>query len=132
MGVFGYSAYGPSKYAVRGLCEILRVELKPHGIHVGCVFPSDVDTPQLAFETPLKPPELVAISGTVRPIPADRVAAAILRGIERRRAMIFSDGTTKWLWRVSAWSPGFTRWYMDRAVRRARRVGGTPAGPSDG
>ena len=32
LGVFGYSAYGASKYAVRGLCDILRTELKPHGI----------------------------------------------------------------------------------------------------
>src|SRR5579872_6205364 len=28
MGIFGYSSYGPSKFAVRGLAETLRAELK--------------------------------------------------------------------------------------------------------
>jgi 3-dehydrosphinganine reductase len=124
LGVFGYSAYGPTKYAVRGLCEVLRVELKPYGIYVGCVFPSDVDTPMLTFETPLKPPELVAISGTVRPIPPDRVAAAVIRGIERRQARIFTDARTKWVGRLSSWSPGILGWLMDRKVRAVRRSGG--------
>ena len=121
LGVFGYSAYGPTKYAVRGLCEVLRVELKPYGIHVGCVIPSDVDTPMLAFETPLKPPELVAISGTVKPIPPARVADAVIRGIERRRPTIFTDQKTKWIWRLAFVAPGPFRWYMDRVVREARR-----------
>jgi 3-dehydrosphinganine reductase len=121
LGVFGYSAYGPTKYAVRGLCEVLRVELKPYGIHVGCVFPSDVDTPMLAFETPLKPHELVAISGTVKPIPPDRVADAIIRGIERRRVKIFTDRKTKWIVRLAFLAPGPFRWVMDAVVRKARR-----------
>jgi 3-dehydrosphinganine reductase len=121
LGVFGYSAYGPTKYAVRGLCEVLRVELKPYGIHVGCVFPSDVDTPMLAFETPLKPAELVAISGTVKPIPPDRAADAIIRGIERRRAKVFTDRKTKWIVRLAFLAPGPFRWAMDGVVRKARR-----------
>jgi 3-dehydrosphinganine reductase len=128
LGVFGYSAYGPTKYAVRGLCEVLRVELEPYGIHVGCVFPSDVDTPMLAFETPLKPPELVAISGTVKPIPPDRVAAAVIRGIERRRPMIFTDTKTKWIWRLSSVAPGVLRRLMDREVRAVRRDRASGAG----
>ena len=37
VGVYGYSAYSPAKFAVRGLAEVLRAELKPHGIVVACV-----------------------------------------------------------------------------------------------
>ena len=48
-GVFGYSAYEPSKYAVRALCETLRLELAPHGIFVAGVYPGDVGTPMLAY-----------------------------------------------------------------------------------
>ena len=66
LGVYGYGAYSPSKFAVRGLAEVLRMELKPHGIHVAAVYPSDVDTPMLAAENPLKPPETVAVSGNAR------------------------------------------------------------------
>src|SRR5262249_13793368 len=32
IGVFGYTAYAPAKFAVRGLAETLRVELAPYGI----------------------------------------------------------------------------------------------------
>jgi 3-dehydrosphinganine reductase len=121
LGVFGYSAYGPAKYAVRGLCDIIRYELKPHGIHVGCVFPSDVDTPQLAYEEPLKPPELRAVSGTIKPIPPGQVAKAILKGIRRRRPVIYADTKTRAVARLAGTAPGFTRLYLSRVVARARR-----------
>jgi len=37
-------AYNASKYAVEGLCDTLRLELKPSGIHVICVEPGPIDT----------------------------------------------------------------------------------------
>ena len=55
IGVFGYSAYGPAKYAVRGLAETLRPELAPHGIVVACVYPPDTRTPGFDAENALKP-----------------------------------------------------------------------------
>lgn len=116
LGVFGYSAYGPTKYAVRGLCDILRTELKPHGIYLACVFPADVDTPQFAGEQPYLPAETRAIAGTVKPISADKAAAAILRGIDKRRTYIFTDPATAVIERVARWSPGITRRLLDRRV----------------
>lgn len=121
LGVFGYSAYGPTKYAVRGLCDVVRNELKPHGIHVACVFPSDVDTPQLAFEDPFKPDELRAVSGKVRPVSPERVAATILRGLRRRSAVIYPETKTRLIARISSVAPGITRRYLDGVVRRARK-----------
>src|SRR5437763_3136100 len=44
-GVPSYSLYGASKYAVRGLYQALRLELKRHGVHVGVVSPGFVATP---------------------------------------------------------------------------------------
>jgi len=55
IGAFGYSAYGASKFAVRGFSDVLRSELKPLGIRVSIVFQSDTDTPQLAYEEPFRP-----------------------------------------------------------------------------
>jgi 3-dehydrosphinganine reductase len=121
LGVFGYSAYGPTKYAVRGLCDVLRTELKPHGVYVGCVFPTDVDTPQFAGEQPYLPDETRAISGTVTPISADKVAAAILRGIEKRKANIFTDPMTTVLDRVIRVAPGLTQRWLDHRVATATR-----------
>lgn len=116
LGVFGYSAYGATKYAVRGLCDVLRTELKPKGIYVGCVYPTDVDTPQYAGERPFLPEEALSISGTVKPVSADDVAVAILKGIHRRRANIFTDPTTATLDRLVRMAPGLTQRWLDHRV----------------
>jgi NAD(P)-dependent dehydrogenase (short-subunit alcohol dehydrogenase family) len=40
-----YAAYSASKFGVQGLFASLRLELAPHGVHVGVVVPGFVDTP---------------------------------------------------------------------------------------
>ncbi len=40
-----YAVYGASKFAIQGLFGSLRLELAPHGVHVGVVVPGFVDTP---------------------------------------------------------------------------------------
>lgn len=119
LGVFGYSAYGSTKYAVRGLCDVLRTEMKPHGVYVGCVFPTDVDTPQFSGEQEFLPEETKAIAGSVKPISAEKVAIAILRGIDRRRANIFTDPATTVLDRLVRVAPGFTQRWLDAKVASA-------------
>jgi len=89
LGVFGYSAYGATKFAVAGFSEALRAELKPQGIRVSVVFPPDTDTPQLAYEEPFKPAETKAISGNAKALSADLVARSILKQAERGHYMIF-------------------------------------------
>jgi 3-dehydrosphinganine reductase len=89
MGVFGYTAYGASKYAVAGYSEALRAELKPHGIRVSVAFPPDTDTPQLHYEAPYKPAETKAISGNAKALSAEAVAASILRQAEKGRYLVF-------------------------------------------
>ncbi len=60
LGAFGYSAYGPAKYAVRGFSDVLRLEVKPLGMRVSVVFPPDMDTPGMANENKTKPFETFA------------------------------------------------------------------------
>ncbi len=88
MNIFGYTAYGASKYAIRGYSEALRQEMKPYGIHVSVVYPPDVQTPQLAYENQFKPPETRAISGRGQVLTPESVAQAILRGIRRKKFTI--------------------------------------------
>ena len=57
VGCPGYATYAPSKYAVRGLADTLRLELAPHGIDVHIVFPSNMVTPGFKEEMKTKPPE---------------------------------------------------------------------------
>lgn len=118
MGVFGYGAYAPSKYAVRGLCETLRLELAPHGVHVAGVYPTDVDTPMLAHELPLHPPEEDAMQGTVKPVAPDVVVDAIVDGLRRRRTRIYPGRRAAVLAHLVTASPELATWYADRAIAR--------------
>jgi 3-oxoacyl-[acyl-carrier protein] reductase len=43
-GGAGGTAYGSSKWAVRGMTQTWQAELRPHGIRVTCVCPSEVQT----------------------------------------------------------------------------------------
>ncbi len=88
MGVYGYSAYGASKFAVRGLSDALRVELKPHHVQVSIVFPPDTDTPQLAYENRYKDAVLLAAEEGIPALSPDVVAQAIVKGILKDRYII--------------------------------------------
>jgi 3-dehydrosphinganine reductase len=121
LGIYGYSAYGPAKFAVRGLMESLRAELEPHGVHVGVVYPPDVDTPQLAEENRWKPDETRAIAGTIKPLPAATVAASIVAGIERRRFLICPDLGTRALSRLGGVLAPILNWSFDRKVEAVQR-----------
>lgn len=120
LGVYGYGAYTPSKFAVRGLAETLRMELKPHGVHVAAVYPSDVDTPMLAAENELKPPETAAVSGNAKLQTPDQVVTAILRGIRRKQATILCDRSSAVLAELAGALPPVARMVLDRSVARAR------------
>ncbi len=121
LGIFGYSAYGPAKFAVRGLMESVRAELAPRGVHVGVVFPPDVDTPQLAEENRWKPRETRVIGGTIKPLTAEKVAAAIVKGIERRRFTICPDTGTRALARFGSVLMPLLNREFDRRVRALQR-----------
>jgi 3-dehydrosphinganine reductase len=95
--IFGYSAYGSSKFAVRGLSDTLRWELKPRGIRVSIAHPPDTDTPQLAYEATIKPFETKVIAGNSGVVSAERVARDLLNGIERNRYIILT-GFDSWLY----------------------------------
>lgn len=121
LGVYGYSAYCPTKFAVRGLAEALRCELAPERVFVSVVYPPDTDTPGFAKENEHKPAETAAISGTITPMAADEVAAAAVKGIERNRFTICADPMTAALARGAGLLAPAIRRVMDRQVRAAQR-----------
>lgn len=88
LGVYGYTAYGASKYAVRGFSDALRAELKPKGIIVSIVFPPDTDTPQLAYEDQFKPEITKILSGTASIMSPEEVAAITLQQAARKKYII--------------------------------------------
>ena len=123
VGIYGYSAYAPSKYAVRGLAEVLRSEIKPHGIGISVVYPPDTDTPQLAQEERIKPAETRAITATARTWSAEAVAAAILRGVRRERFVIAPGWEMGLLARIHSLIDPILQRYFDHLIARVRKGG---------
>ena len=62
VGVFGYTGYSPSKFAIRGFAESLQSEVRRIGISVSVAFPPDTDTPCFEEENKAKPKETFLIS----------------------------------------------------------------------
>jgi 3-dehydrosphinganine reductase len=84
-GVHGYAAYGPSKFALRGLAETLRVELRPVGISVTLALPPDTETPQLAAELPCRGHVTSAVAAFAGRWSPEKVALSILRSARNGR-----------------------------------------------
>ncbi len=120
MGIIGYATYTPSKYAVFGLAESLRHELKPYNIHVSVLFPPDTDTPGFAIENQTKPPETAMLSETAKLLTPEQVAEAFIAGLRRRKFEIL-PGEAGWIRLVTRLAPGLARWFIDRDLQKARR-----------
>ena len=120
-GVFGYSGYSASKYAVRGFSDVIRSELKPLGIQVSVAFPPDTETPQLAFEEPLKPYETRFIAGTTKVQSADAVADEILRKMNKGKYIIIPGFDGKLVYRALNLIGNLVYPLMDLLVRTAQK-----------
>lgn len=126
-----YGAYSPSKYAVRALTDVLRVELKPLGIHVSVVFPPDTDTPQLAYEKSFQPVEvqrLYSDSG-IGPFrfgteTAESVAAVILRDIKRGRYVILPGTGNRMMYHLTRLLGNYAYDMLDDEWKKARQKTG--------
>uniref|UniRef100_A0A1B6CKZ1 3-dehydrosphinganine reductase n=2 Tax=Clastoptera arizonana TaxID=38151 RepID=A0A1B6CKZ1_9HEMI len=78
LGIFGYTAYSSSKFALRGLAEALYMEAKPFGITVTVALPPDTDTPGFAEEEKAKITETREICQASGLMSADLVALRVL------------------------------------------------------
>jgi 3-dehydrosphinganine reductase len=78
VGVFGYSAYSPTKFALRGYAEVLHAELIDTNIHVQVAFPPDTDTPGFAIENDKKPKECHLISSTLTLADPESIGSVML------------------------------------------------------
>lgn len=98
VGLPWHAAYSASKGGVIGMCEVLRFDLAPQGVDVHVVAPGAVDTPLVSTididgvdqrnERVVKAKKL--FQGHA--ITPDDAAAAIIRGVEKNKYMIFTSG----------------------------------------
>jgi 3-dehydrosphinganine reductase len=133
IGRYGYSAYGATKYAVRGFTDVLRSELKPLGIKVSIAFPPDTDTPQLDYERGFQPPETRALAGIASLISPrwenmsttlspEEVADSIMHQVERGRYMILPGFEMKLLYWLDRLLGSGIYPILDWLIVRAQRI----------
>jgi short-subunit dehydrogenase len=109
MGVYGYSAYCASKYAVTGFVQALQQELLGTGVSATLVCPSEVATPMIAAEADSVLPQtrmLKDLGGTLSP---EKAADIIIKGINKKKPVVitgfvanlfdFTNRVSPWLFR---------------------------------
>jgi len=122
IGMFGYSLYSTSKYALVGLSECLRSELKLMNINVTVVCPPEVDTPFVAEESATLPPEGRAVKSLAGLLKPEYVARTIVRAIKKKQFMVVPGLTARFLYFNHRISNGFlTHFFSDLVVKFAAR-----------
>jgi 3-dehydrosphinganine reductase len=120
IGIYGYTPYSPSKFALRGLAESLRGELKVSGIQVSIVYPPDTDTPQLAEENKTKPPETKQITASAATWSAAAMAEAIVKGMEKKQFAIAPGAEMSIIHKFHSLLNPLLQWQFDRIVTKTR------------
>jgi len=100
LGIYGYTAYSASKFAVNGFTDALRSELKPYNIHVSIVFPPDTKTPQLEYEKEFKPFITQELAGSANLMEAEQVADEVLKKLAQKKYIILPGFEGKLLFLV--------------------------------
>jgi 3-dehydrosphinganine reductase len=121
VGVFGFTDYSASKFAIMGFSEALRSELKPFDIKVSVLCPPDTDTPSFEVENLTKPEETRAISENAGLMQPDAVAKALVKGMQKNQPVIIPGFEGKMTCLAKRLVPALVEWTMDRAVRRVRK-----------
>ena len=127
LGVYGYSAYSAAKFGVMGLAEVLRCELKPHGIGVSVLCPPNVDTPGYARELTIEPPETAKINGSVKAVSPESMASVFLAAIERDRYLVIPGVLNKIIYRLKGLVPELFFAIFDHDVAAVRAAHGAPS-----
>ena len=88
MGVFGYTPYCSSKFALVGLTESLRYEMKPRGVKVHLVCPSEFVSPMTEHLNDTRTPENKTHTLTIPEYDIDTMVRDTIKGIEKEKFLI--------------------------------------------
>ncbi|HOJ99112.1 MAG TPA: SDR family oxidoreductase [Termitinemataceae bacterium] len=122
VGVFGYTAYGASKFGVIGFSETLRAEARRYGITVQVLCPPDTDTPQLAEENQYKPPETRRIAGNARLLSPDQVAQRVIAKLSSSSFYIFADTESALIYHLHRLFPRLVERIMDWQIKDVQKT----------
>ncbi|QCQ90083.1 SDR family oxidoreductase [Rhodococcus sp. SGAir0479] len=123
-----HAAYSAGKFGLRGVSEVLRYDLKRHGIGVSLVVPGGVRTPLV---------DTVQIAGVDRSDPRvqkltwrfekravtpEKVATCILAGIEKNRYLVYTSGDVRFgYWWARKFAPPY-EFVMQKANDRFSKL----------
>jgi NAD(P)-dependent dehydrogenase (short-subunit alcohol dehydrogenase family) len=118
------AAYSATKFAVRGLSEALRTELRPAGIGVSAICPGLINTP-ITRNSRLRgnavgQRERVVKLYERRNYGPDRVAGRILHAVQHDRAVMPVSGEAWVMWWLSRFTPSLSRG-LARAIEAASK-----------
>ncbi len=105
--VYGYTAYGTSKFAVVGLAKCLRYELKPRGISVACFCPGEVETPGLAAERQTLHPAAAALKKIGGTMSVEAAVRGLVNGVRRDQFMIVPGFKVKFTYLMYRLTPNW-------------------------
>lgn len=122
MGMFSYTAYSTSKFALVGFSDCLRSEMKRHNIDVSVVCPPEVKTPMNQEEAKTIPPEALAVKRLAGVLEPEYVARAVIKGILKKKFLIIPGFKCRFLYITQKCSPGWlSRAISDASIRSAIR-----------
>lgn len=125
-GIFGlpwHAAYSASKFGLRGVSEVLRFDLRRHGIGVSLVCPGAVATPLVdgleVVGVDRSAPSIRAVERRFlrHAISPDEAAAAIVKGLERRRYWVYTSRDIRIGHYAQRWFP----WGYEAVMRLLNR-----------
>jgi 3-dehydrosphinganine reductase len=122
MGIFGFSAYGPTKAALSNLAETLHAEYGDRGIRVHLLLPPDTDTPGYREEIKLYPPECRAVLAGGSLLTAEYVAKKLVTGIANNKRRIAVGWEARAMMTVLRLFPGVWDVYTASKKKSARKV----------
>ncbi len=118
IGIYGYTPYCPSKFAIRGLAESL-------------VYPADTNTPQLEEENKTKPLETKNITASSGLWNARDLAVKILQGVRKKSFVIAPGIEMTLLDKFHSLLAPIIQWYMDLIVIKTLKKGYNATGNSE-
>lgn len=117
-GSFGYAAYCGSKFALVGLTETLRLELKPRNIAVQLVCPGEFDTPMTQQLSTSRTNENRIISQTVPVLGVVEVTDEVFASIARGQYLIIPGRIARVLEWINRLFPGLMRRALDAKLKK--------------
>ncbi|MFC4700585.1 SDR family NAD(P)-dependent oxidoreductase [Glaciecola siphonariae] len=122
-GVYGYSSYGATKFAVVGMARALQLELAALGIDVSIICPPSIDTPMVQAESRSIHPATKAIKDMAGTLTVPEAAAYIIKGLLKRKPLIIPGKRAKSIYYAERFLPSlmlrkFTQWLISRHTHK--------------